>query len=166
MRRVNFKSNFKVTGAIGMLYKTGYSVKQIAELYGITEPGVIEHLTTMGIVIEKPTYHKKRGRRRRRPRVGSRRLNSGYMEIYVAKSLFATKAGWMAEHRYVMQNYLQRTLESWEIVHHINRDKIDNRRSNLKVLSRASHPTCIKCPYYAFYLAQGGTDVAKLNRNT
>lgn len=37
-------------------------------------------------------------------------------------------------HRHVATRKLGRPLKSGEVVHHINRDKTDNRRSNLSVL--------------------------------
>ena len=43
------------------------------------------------------------------------------------------------EHRYLMEQYLGRTLTSDEVVHHINGNKRDNDISNLKVMTRAEH---------------------------
>lgn len=43
------------------------------------------------------------------------------------------------EHRHIMQEHLGRKLESWEHVHHINDDSLDNRIENLIVLSNSEH---------------------------
>lgn len=43
------------------------------------------------------------------------------------------------EHRYIIQCALDRKLESWEQVHHINGDSLDNRLENLQLLSNSEH---------------------------
>ena len=42
-------------------------------------------------------------------------------------------------HRILMEEHLGRKLDSAEIVHHINFDKLDNKIENLQIVTRSKH---------------------------
>jgi len=67
---------------------------------------------------------------------GGRFFNGeGYVRIYRPNHPFATKAGYVLEHRLVMETHLGRTLLPSEVVHHINGVVDDNRIENLMLFS-------------------------------
>lgn len=47
--------------------------------------------------------------------------------------------GYVYEHRLLMEAFLDRYLQSWETVHHINEEKLDNRLNNLYLCTGSEH---------------------------
>lgn len=71
---------------------------------------------------------------------GGRMLVGNYWYVYSPDHPNRTKAGYMAEHRLVMEATLGRLLERHEVVHHRNGRPDDNRPENLEVFqSNAEH---------------------------
>jgi uncharacterized protein (DUF1330 family) len=64
---------------------------------------------------------------------GGRMKLKGYWQVKSPDHPFATKKGYVAEHRLVMEQKLGRYLERGEVVHHIDGNRENNSEQNLMV---------------------------------
>jgi len=85
---------------------------------------------------------------------GGKKLNRGYLELLMPDHPQANCAGYVREHRLVMERHLGRSLKKNEVVHHINGIKTDNRIENLQLLDVKEHNrnnykmrSLITCPH-------------------
>lgn len=70
---------------------------------------------------------------------GGTSKSKGYVEIYSPNHPHKNKRNYVLEHRLVIEKKLGRYLESFEIVHHLNGIKDDNREENLSLLTKNTH---------------------------
>lgn len=75
--------------------------------------------------------HHNRGERHRDFRGG--RFAGIYIQIWAPNHPYATKDGYVPEHRLVMEKHLGRYLDPKEQIHHKNHNKKDNRLDNLQL---------------------------------
>jgi len=65
--------------------------------------------------------------------IGHSRIKNGYRYVKVAEGK------WDYEQRVVMEGRMGRKLDRDEVVHHIDRDRLNNNPMNLMVMSREEH---------------------------
>ena len=70
----------------------------------------------------------------------------GYVYILTPGHPYS-RAGYVAEHRLVMEKAIGRYLLPTELVHHKNGIKDDNRLENLELLTRRTHKGNVVCPF-------------------
>lgn len=69
----------------------------------------------------------------------TKKRRDGYIAVYAPDNPSANKDGYVMEHVLVMEKAIGRTLESNEVVHHINHIRTDNRIENLMLMTRGEH---------------------------
>lgn|ERR1035437_1134704 len=66
--------------------------------------------------------------------------SNGYMLVRVGvRHHLSDVRGYAYEHRLVAEDKIGRRLESGEVAHHINGDRLDNRPENIQVMKSAAH---------------------------
>jgi len=63
----------------------------------------------------------------------------GYEQHYNPKSPDARKDGYSPVHRDVARKIIKRDIEPYEVVHHKDGNKLNNKKRNLEVITRSEH---------------------------
>lgn len=130
---------------LASMYVAAGSVSALARQLGVPTATLRCRLVRLGIPLmargyrspHPPAHH---GPEHHNWAGGTYQLHSGYIFEYAPDHpASASRKGYVAQHRLVMERHLGRLLTSAEVVHHINGNKSDNRLSNLCILSRRQH---------------------------
>ena len=66
-------------------------------------------------------------------------IKNGYRSCYRPEHPNCDSLGFIAEHRLIMEKNLGKLLKRGEVVHHINRNRLDNNIENLQILNHNEH---------------------------
>ena len=72
----------------------------------------------------------------------ARRVERGYVLIWVGHDHHLSKDGYAAEHRVIAEKMIGRRLKREEVVHHVNGDKTDNSPQNLELFKNPGFHIC------------------------
>lgn len=122
------------------------SMKTIAKEVGCS-PGVIHsHLNAKGIStrpiresVAIAGNQERRGANHPNWKGGRKELKTGYVYIYSPDHPYATKQGYVFEHRLIAEEKIGHYLTPYEVVHHMDGDRTNNDPDNLVVKKRHEH---------------------------
>lgn len=139
-----FDPSGEYDGEIKRLYcEERITTTKIGQMFGVNGQTIVRRLERMGIERVGANWHTNP---ESAPLGDGRSLDKGG---YILTKLqwddpyypMANAAGYAREHRLVMARHLGRCLEPWEVVHHINHVRTDNRVENLELSETSLHST-------------------------
>jgi hypothetical protein len=126
------------------------SLAQLAKLYGCSIDILSRRLKQQGVKIrnykESGKLFAPRGEKSG-SWTGGIKKNGEYRMVKIPDHPNGDLGHYVMEHRLVIEKHLGRYLEDWEVIHHKNGIKSDNRLENLDIVFRKKHFGQVRCPH-------------------
>lgn len=132
------------------LYRSGKSVQETARLMGSAKKQVRKYLQQSDVPIRPHSEATPKGKENPAWRGGRHVDKSGYVYLRRPDHPNRNSAGYVFEHRLVMEAHLGRHLEPEEVVHHRDKNKQNNAIENLELFGsngeHLAHELKGQCP--------------------
>ena len=121
------------------LYLSGCTLEECAKHYNTSQKVISNILRRNNVPKRIAAKRDQFGQKNSSWKGGKYKNKAGYILVRSPKHPFASKQGWVMEHRLVMEAYIGRYLTTEECVHHKNFVKDDNRIENLQLMTHSEH---------------------------
>jgi hypothetical protein len=125
------------------------SLQEVGDLCGAHGVTIGNYIHKFGIKVHPRCKRYQSGDKNTSWKGGKFKDGHGYIKVLTPTHPYGSAKKYVFEHRLVMEKKLGRYLKPYEMVHHKNGVRDDNREENLQVLYKAHYPLGyeVECPH-------------------